>query len=321
MKITLLLLTFNAFSTAAAYPGMGKLYSDLHNMQLQNQEPSGFLGSTKLLGDLAELPGTSLSKAGADIKAVLSGGGQPLGDDIPLYDAPGPLGSVACTADVCCVYKYAMISMVSLFTDPATGGCSALARSALRLGFHDAASWNMNAGYGGGGADGSILLSAGELSRPVNTGLEGVGNQTMQWYNMYHCYGASMADLIQLSAMTAVVTCPGGPRMRFYAGRIDNTKEATDGLLPDPTSGADALADLFQAKSFTAGGLAALIGAHTISQQFYAVPSLAGASQDTTPGVWDNSYYNTTLATTAPPGIYRQDGKYGNLRLRQNTSA
>ncbi|CAK7203843.1 hypothetical protein SEUCBS139899_006592 [Sporothrix eucalyptigena] len=296
---------------AMAYPGMGKLLADLQKMQTHenhhnSRAPAGFLGSTTVLGDLANLPDSSLTPVGSNIKAILSGnGGQPLGDGIPLYDAPGPLGSASCNADACCVHKYAMLDMYSMFSDPASGGCSALARAAIRLGFHDAAAWDTNAGYGGGGADGSIILSPAELARPVNNGLQAIANQTWAWYERYHQYGASMADLIQLAAMTAVVSCPGGPRMRFYVGRVDNTNPAQDNLLPDPLSGADTIAALFAAKTFTPGGLAALIGAHTVSQQFYVAPAQAGASQDVTPGVWDNNYYNVTLAATPPAGVYR----------------
>ncbi|KAL1902398.1 hypothetical protein Sste5346_001378 [Sporothrix stenoceras] len=310
--LTLSINILAAGHLATAYPGMGRLLANLQKMQAQESHhngvrtPAGFLGSTTILGDLANLPDSSLTPVGANVKAVLSGnGGQALGNGIPLYDAPGPLGSEACNADACCVHKYAMLDMYSMFGDPATGGCSKLARSAIRLGFHDAAAWDTGAGYGGGGADGSIVLSPIELARPVNIGLQAIANQTMVWYERYHQYGASMADLIQLAAMTAVVACPGGPRMRFYVGRVDNTNAAPDNMLPDPASGADTIAALFAAKTFSAGGLAALIGAHTVSQQFTTAPAQAGEGQDPTPGVWDNAYYNTTLAATAPAGVYR----------------
>lgn len=46
--------------------------------------------------------------------------------------------------------------------------------------------------------------------------------------------------------------------------------------------------------------LVTLIGAHTISRQFFVDTSRAGAPQDSTPGLWDTSYYRQTLTGTAP---------------------
>jgi len=289
---------------ARAYPGMGRVVAELHKHQ--SRAPAGFLGSTQLLGDLNTLPDGSLTSSGAAIKAVLSGDGQPLGDAGTVYYAPGPLGSPSCSADRCCVYKYAALAMEPNFKDPTTGECTALARAALRMGFHDAGSWDVSMGYGGGGADGSVLLNPAEMGRPDNKGIVVIGNMTVDWYNQLRPYGATMADLIQLAAMTAVVSCPGGPRMRFFAGRVDNSNAAPDGFLPQPTQSPEALIDLFQRKSFTPGGLAALLGAHTVSTQFFTAPEARGFSQDGTPGVWDNNFYNATLNPgPAPAGVFR----------------
>jgi hypothetical protein len=56
----------------------------------------------------------------------------------------------------------------------------------------------------------------------------------------------------------------------------------------------------FTSRGFTAEDLGALMGAHTVSRQFIAAPAEAGASQDSTPDVWDNVYYSDTLAQKAP---------------------
>jgi manganese peroxidase len=291
-------------ASSLAYPGMGRTLRDLEKHLAR--APAGFLGSTAMLGDLNSLPDSQLSASGAAIKAILSGDGQPLNEGGIVYTAPGPLDSAACAADRCCVYKYAALDMAATFKDPATGECTRLARAALRLGFHDAGTWETSMGYEtGGGADGSILLSGTEMERPDNRGVVGIANETLQWYSTYNRYGAGMADLIQLGAMTAVVSCPGGPRMRFFAGRRDSAVAASDGLIPQPTQGADFLIDLFQRKSFSPGGLAVLLGAHTVSQQFFTAPALPGASQDSTPGVWDNGFYNVTIAAAAPAGVLR----------------
>ncbi len=293
-------------STAAAYPGMGRVLAELQRRQ--QQSPGGFPGSTQLLGDLVDLPDSSLTAAGAAIKGILSGSSaaQALGDGGTVYTAPGPLDSPACAADKCCVYKYAVLDMAQAFADPATGQCNSLARQAIRLGFHDAGAWETDMGYGSGGADGSVILSPAEMARTDNVGLQNISWMMTQWYAQYHPHGAGMADLVQLAAMAAVVTCPQGPRIRFFAGRTDNSNPAATGMLPQPTQSADALIDLFGRKSFSPAGLAVLVGAHTVSQQFSYMPAAAGAAQDATPGVWDNNFYSTVVsapATAAPvPG-------------------
>ncbi|CAK7237019.1 hypothetical protein SBRCBS47491_009834 [Sporothrix bragantina] len=182
-------------------------------------------------------------------------------------------------------------------------GCSALARGAIRLGFHDAGAWNTSVAWGG--ADGSILLNPSELARSENNGLGDIAKQTIAWYNQWKSQGVGMADLIQFSAIVATVTCPLGPRIRFYAGRPDDSRAAVDGLLPSAFDTAPNLIALFQAKTFSAADLVALVGAHSTSEQFFADPAEAGDSQDSTPGVWDTKFYAETTQRNAPAGVYR----------------
>lgn len=98
----------------------------------------------------------------------------------------------------------------------------------------------------------------------------------------------------------AVATCPSGPLTTTYVGRVDATVAAPDGQLPAANVTGDDALQHFQAQGFSAEDLAALIGAHTASRQFVTDPSDAGASQDTTPGIWDIIYYVQTLARSAP---------------------
>lgn len=71
-------------------------------------------------------------------------------------------------------------------------------------------------------------------------------------------------------------------------------------MLPDVRGSADSLYKLFLDKGLDAVDLAALLGAHSTSNQFHFDESTgnAGAPQDSTPGVWDVKYY---AETTAPP--------------------
>jgi L-ascorbate peroxidase len=99
------------------------------------------------------------------------------------------------------------------------------------------------------------------------------------------------------------VTCPGGPQVKTYIGRKDSTTPAPNGLLPDVNAPAAVLFKLFQDKGFDAVDLAALLGAHTTSNQFNFNTSAeaVGLPQDSTPGVWDVKYYSET--TKPPKGV------------------
>jgi hypothetical protein len=113
-----------------------------------------------------------------------------------------------------------------------------------------------------------------------------------------------MADLIQMGATVATVVCPLGPRIRSFVGRKDNAKAGPTGLLPDVNDSADKLVKLFQAKTIDPHDLAALVGAHTTSQQHFVNTARDGDPQDSTPGIWDVKFYGETVSTT-PPRVFK----------------
>lgn len=193
--------------------------------------------------------------------------------------------------------------MVAAFKGP-SGRCTGLARGAVRLGFHDAAGFSKATGPLGG-ADGSIILAAEEMTRVDNNGLQEIVAQTKAWYDKYKSFGVTVADMIQMGANVATVVCPLGPRVKTYVGRRDSSKPAPDGLLPKVTSSADVLIGLFQNKTIQPNGLTALVGAHTTSQQRFVDPARAGDPQDSTPGEWDVLFYNQTLDPNAPPRVFK----------------
>jgi hypothetical protein len=108
--------------------------------------------------------------------------------------------------------------------------------------------------------------------------------------------------------------------MRFFVGRPDSLLANPPGLMPAITQSAQSLVDMFNAKTIGPDGLAALVGAHTTANQFFAIPAscmpliilfflarqltkiLAGSALDPTPGVWDATFYNFTAnaGSTAP---------------------
>ncbi|KAF6814816.1 ligninase h2 precursor [Colletotrichum sojae] len=213
-----------------------------------------------------------------------------------------PKDTPACAQDACCIWKYIADDLVSSFRGD-SGRCTDAARAAIRLGFHDAAGWSKGTGNLGG-ADGSIVLAPEEIQRVANKGLEEIVEQTKTWFDKYKGYGIGMADLIQLSANVATITCPLGPRVRTFVGRKDSSVPAPDGLLPDVNSPADVLIDLFNNKTIGPYGLISLIGAHTTSQQRFVDPERAGDPQDSTPGVWDVKFYSETIGN-APPRVFK----------------
>ncbi|KAM0690921.1 hypothetical protein Q7P36_009691 [Cladosporium allicinum] len=207
------------------------------------------------------------------------------------------------------------------------GQCNANARAAVRYAFHDAGPYSSKIAFvapAGGGADGSLLLSADEMGRGENGGLESyntfIGDKLKSYRGQFgSTVGA--ADLIQFASSVAVITCPGGPKVKTVVGRTDSSAGAPNGFMPPgfgPGSDHDSLLQLFLDKGFSAAELAALIGAHTTStafkQEANGIPN--GGQQDSTPGKWDINFYAETYS--APAGVYRFDSDI-NLSNRTTT--
>ncbi|KAF1362402.1 heme peroxidase [Lizonia empirigonia] len=200
--------------------------------------------------------------------------------------------------DSCCAWYDVSNELTNLFLQ-ADGQCNDNARAAVRLGFHDAGSWDENSPNGG--ADGSLLMDFGEETRPENNGLQGI-RQVLK--GVRSKYEVGYADLVQYAHNHATISCPKGPRIRTFVGRKDATKAAPTGLLPDVRDSADNLIALFQAKGFSAHDLAALVGAHATAKQRFVDVSQANKPLDTTPGVWDVEFYNDTLQTKPNDKIF-----------------
>jgi hypothetical protein len=274
-----------------AYPSMA---STLPSLLTRALTPRQTIPSTELLADLKTLPDSDLSPAGWTIKNILLLNRAAVlpQDTTTVYTPPGPVDSPECRADTCCVWKYVADDMAAVFHDAATGECTELARQAVRLGFHDAGTWSKTAG--GGGADGSIILAM-EWLRAENFGLEGIAPVMQGWYDKWHPHGVGMADLVQMAANVAAVSCPLGPRVRSFVGRNDSSVPAPEGRLPDVHASAESLVRLFEDKTIVLGELIALIGAHTASVQRFVDIFRAGSPQDTTPGVVSETLCSSDL--------------------------
>jgi hypothetical protein len=273
---------------------MASQFEDLHKMDSRQ-------ASTEMIGDLKTLSDSQLTPTGKAIKAILAGTGDPE-DLTSTYTLIPSLGTSACTEDACCVWKHISNEM-RLDMVGSAGRCTNFARAAVRLGFHDAGTWSKSTNRGG--ADGSIILSGECENRSENDGLEEICAQMRIWYNKYKSYGISMADLIQWGANVGTVLCPLGPRVRSFIGRKDTSTAAPTGLLPSVNDSVDKLISLFADKTFTAGQLVALVGAHSTSQQRFVDPSRAGDPQDSTPGVWDVLFYGETTNPNSPARVFK----------------
>jgi manganese peroxidase len=291
-----ILLASSVVSAGPYHHGKRELFADLL------ATPVLATRSTALLGDLQNPPSGTLSAVGSEISSILTGSADArAGSDADNYSPPTDIDSSECAADTCCKWARIMSDIKGNFKDGS--GCSATARGAIRLGFHDAAAWNIT--LSSGGADGSIVLNSDELARSENRGLQEIAAQTQKWFDQYKKYKISMADLIQMNAIAATAACPGGPRVKAFVGREDDDSLPPENLIPSPFSDAQTNIELFEAKTFSPGDLVALVGAHTVSQQRFVDPSQAGKSQDTTDGTWDVNFYGQTASPDTPSGVFK----------------
>ena len=190
-----MILAVCAASQAAAHPGMGNVMAEI-------AERTNSKADTRLADLISDLQGR-VTNVGNTIRQTLDGASAQSSKS--GYKPPGSLGSKQCSRDACCAFYYAAQDMSATFTLGTDGqSCNAAARAAIRLGFHDAATWDKDSPFGG--ADGSLLLAAEEMPRRENKGLEAIADQTRAWYNKYRAFGVGKADLIQLGADTAAVS-------------------------------------------------------------------------------------------------------------------
>jgi len=183
------------------------------------------------------------------------------------------------------IWKDVSADLVALFK--VVGACNADARHAIRAAFHDCFN---------NGCDGSLYL-AQEYNRPENVGIPDVAKKlgTLAAFR-----GVGVADMIQFAAAVAIATCPSGPKIGALVGRKDSSTAATEGQMPSPFDTGANIYKAFQAKGFSAQDTAALLGAHTVSEQLDVDPSRSGQTQDSTPGTWDVKYFSQTLDKSAP---------------------
>jgi hypothetical protein len=169
----------------------------------------------------------------------------------------------------------------------AFAGCNPEAHAAIRAPFHDCIN---------NGCDGSLILSD-ECSRRENSGLVSICGKLKGWTDKYK---VGAADMIQFAAATAISACPLGPRVQALVGRKDNSAAAAMGGVPSSRDSVSNILSAFAAKGFSADDVVALLGTHSVAQQFTDDPSQAGKPLDSTPGIYDTAFYKETKEGTAP---------------------
>lgn len=187
----------------------------------------------------------------------------------------------------------------------ADGQCTDDARAAVRSVFHDCGTWNKAQGNTGG-CDGSLFLSAEENARTENRGLQQIST-TLQGIANQRKVG--VADIIAFAGAHATVSCPLGPTVKTMIGRKDSSTAApNEALLPaSASSTSDSIITLMADKGFSAADVAALVGAHSSSKQFFVDTTKAGTPQDRTPGIWDVDFYSDTTAKPANVFVFQSD--------------
>jgi hypothetical protein len=126
------LLTFPSLSTA--HPGMGDTMASVRREanKLKRAESKLFIGDPRTPKD------SQLTPIAKDTKAILLDQLDAESSVIDTSIPAGAIGSKACKADICCVWKRISYDMTAK-SNSTSGRCTKLARQAVRLGFHDAA--------------------------------------------------------------------------------------------------------------------------------------------------------------------------------------
>ncbi|KAK0439587.1 heme peroxidase [Armillaria borealis] len=150
------------------------------------------------------------------------------------------------------------------------GICDEVASDAIRLTFHDAIGYSSSLFeqglFGGGGADGSMMyFAASELNYPRNAGLQTIATVERPYAELYN---VSFGDMIQFSGAVALRNCPGGPRLRFLAGRPPAIAAApNNGLLPGAEETVDVLLSRMADAGLSPSDLIDLLASHSVAFQ------------------------------------------------------
>ena len=97
-------------------------------------------------------------------------------------------------------------------------------------------------------------------------------------------HNVTAGDLIQFAGAVGLTTCPGAPRLQFFAGRPNAKAPAPDGLIPEPQDSVTSiLARMLDGGNFSPDEVIALLASHSIARADHVDPTLDAAPFDSTP--------------------------------------
>ena len=143
--LRLSLFSFYILALSSIVYAKPSYHAALQDIRLHARQQDGDNNhSVLLLADLAT--DGDVTPAGEIIRNILQTTTPATVDNSVVYTRPdavsksgqGGLDNAACRKDTCCVWSYIVPIMVTAFSEDGGTRCSALARSAIRMGFHDA---------------------------------------------------------------------------------------------------------------------------------------------------------------------------------------
>ncbi|KAF8993602.1 NPOD, class II peroxidase [Cyathus striatus] len=159
----------------------------------------------------------------------------------------------------------------NLFDTP----CNEPVRAILHLAFHDAMGFSKSNQVSGGGADGSIItFNSTESLLPGNEDMDFV----VSWLKpLIPNSGLSDGDFLYLAAAVGVATCPGTPRLGFFAGRPQAVAPVSPNSgVPKPTDTVTSILARFADVGFEPNEVVSLLAAHSIAANYLTDKPVAG---------------------------------------------
>ncbi|RPD68904.1 peroxidase MNP1 [Lentinus tigrinus ALCF2SS1-7] len=204
--------------------------------------------------------------------------------------------------------------------------CAEEAHESLRLTFHDAVAFSpamqARGEFGGGGADGSIILfDQVETNFHANAGIDEIVQLQKP---IIARHNISTADFIQFAGAVGLAQCPGAPQLEFMLGRQDATQAAPDGLVPEPFDTVDSILARLLDVGFQDFEVVWLLSAHTVAAADAVDPTIPRTPFDSTPEVFDTQFFiETQLRGVAFPGVGGEQGEVtspiaGEMRLQSD---
>ena len=123
---------------------------------------------------------------------------------------------------------------------------------------------------------------------------------------------------IEFAGAVGVSNCLGGPRLKFLAGRSNNSVASPDGLIPLPQDPTNKILLRMGDAGFSPAEVVDLLASHTVAAQDHIDPAIHGSPFDSTPSDFDAQFFVEVSAARSrtccilepnlPPGIDSPQG-------------